>query len=308
MVTPSVRPLLGLGGLNIILQPGFNDLVGTLLWSLIAMGIAGALFAIAWGVLARRGPPERRREESPQEWKTWLSLAPGSPLRPRLGRVWQPAITWKEFYESTWGWEWFIAMTFLIGPLFALVFTFGFGNAPGTSSLMAASLLATAAVCDAAAEMFGREVRRQTWDTLRLVPISLGRIFWRKAFGRLAAFIPAGFLLIPGLVLVPEDVEWLVRDVAAKPMFYVLAGLYFVAAGSLTLTVLCYRSVTRNPIDAFVCGAGTLAVTLVLAGGMMSDFDLSALPGVLMFGSAVMIVGLTLLIGRQIRRILEGEV
>jgi hypothetical protein len=49
-------------------------------------------------------------------------------------------------------------------------------------------------------------------------------------------------------------------------------------------------------------------VTLVLAGGMLSDFDLSALPSVLMFGSTVMIAGLTLMIGRQIRRILEGEV
>jgi len=228
-------------------------------------------------------------------------------LRPRPGRVWQPAITWKEFHESIWGWQWFVSMTLLIGPLLALLFTFGFGNGAGTSSLMAASLLAAAAVCDGASEMFGREVRRQTWDSLRLLPTSLRQIFWRKVLGRLPGFVPAGFLLIPGLILAPEDVHWLLRDVASDPMFYVLAGLYSVAAGCLTVAVLCYRSITRNPIDAFIYAVCTVAMTLLIAAGLLSQ-NLHMLTFCLVICGVLAIVKLAGMTCREIRRILEGEV
>lgn len=306
MVAPS-RPPLGAMGLRVVLAPGFNDFSGVLRWSLIAIPLAAALFGTTWRILARRGPPEGRAERSPVKWKEWLSLASGSPLRPRPGRVWQPAITWKEFYESIWGWEWFIGMTFLIGPVLTILLMIGFRNGPGTSCLMSASLLAIAAVCDGASEMFGREVRRQTWDSLRLVPNSLRQIFWRKFFGRLPGLAPACFLLIPGFVLATADVEWLLLEILSRPIFYVLAGMYFLAAGCLTVTVMCYRSITRNPLDAFIYAVGIVVLTLLIGAGLMPQ-NLSPLMYGLMIFSTLAIVTLTLIMGREIRRILEGEV
>lgn len=298
--------MVGLNAPRTILSPGFNDLTGTVLWSLMPLAVAVALFSLARWVLARHRAPDCSRPGRLFGGKKLFSVEPGSLLRPHVGRAWQAAITWKEFYDATWGWRWYLFTIFVVTPLIAASLTFGFGNALGTSCLVTASLLAAAVVCEGAAQMFGSEVRHQTWDSLRLVPISLRTLMWKKILGRLPDFVPGALMLGAGIVLASGDRDWLLMDVAHRPEYYLLAGLCALAAGALTLVVLCYRSLNGNVVTGIIYGSGTLGLSLAVFGPLLLQ-QLNALTVSLVLCALLVIVVLTSMTVRQIRRTLEGD-
>jgi len=298
-------PILGFKGLEVILRPGFSAVGETLAWSCGALCFAALLFGASWFALSRgEAWGDQRASRAGGAW--WRNQLSGRWLFPPPCRPWREAVIWKEFYAATYGWRWCLTTAFVLGPTVAVVFAAVSGSGLGTACLTTSSLLAVAVACEAAIQMFGREVRQQTWDSLRLTPHSLGQLAKKKLAGRLPDLLPATVMVIPGIVLARDDVEWLLVDVTSRPMFHALAATLAIPATGLALAVLCLRSILVHPLDAVACAIGILVVALVISFAILSG-DLRTGAIFLVPGVAFGLAGLTILTVFKIRAVLDGD-
>ena len=107
---------------------------------------------------------------------------------PRIRRLrsWKNSIVWKEFIFLTGGWRG-MAIRAVLYPLVGITFSDGWKlermYEPGIRMLGWDGAILMA-------QVFSREFRDETWDTLRLVPLTLRQLCYRKVVGVALALVP----------------------------------------------------------------------------------------------------------------------
>lgn len=141
---------------------------------LLQSGLAVVMILWAWASLEFQASKETR---------TWSRKTFRSTRRRPL---WKNAIAWKEFMFLTGGWRG-MAIRVVVYPLVGIIFSDGwklermYDPAIRTLGWDGAILLA---------QVFSREFRDETWDTLRLIPLTLGQLCYRKLSGVALALFP----------------------------------------------------------------------------------------------------------------------
>ena len=127
--------------------------------------------------------------------------------------------------------------------------------------------------------LFAYELRRQTWESLQLLPLPLGTICRRKILGAAYHLIPwvVAFLCGMAMVTTTDDVWGLWRDATADPLTMLGIVLQAVTQFVTALLVLTWLSLRFNPwiaillTGALYCAIGIgYIITLLMVFGFMS--------------------------------------
>lgn len=231
-----------------------------------------------------------------------LASRAGSTIRmPRLVRG--DAIAWKDFHQFTGG-KWLIIVRVFILVAGSLTFVAIQVGSSGHVRMLAEivrfwgeTLIVAgfyAIVLESAfhaAFVFQREIRDQTWDSLRMLPLSLGELCRRKILGVARALIPALVILSVGLTIVARHVPTYLERIQANDVWLGLLAVSFApVAVVIALHVICLMSLLTNPwislvfsqyavgaaigpiyliaLVGFVVGGAGLAISLCIAAGV----------------------------------------
>ena len=254
----------------------------------------------------------------------------------RSHACWQHAIAWKDYFLVGGGRTGFrtrcvMAMIFVLYPLLLLLpelwhslilGTFDYTstqNMPGLfgGSIMTVSLYAFGLdLLYLTVNLFARELKQQTWESLILLPQSLGSICRQKIWGAAIHLSPWIVSFVLGLALLTslDDVSSLIAEVFKSPLVAACVILHVLTMFITLLLVLTWLSLRLNPwvtilISWFLSwGFGILyIITIFIAFGFMSG------PGPIeqqvLFHVGWLTAGVvtSFLLLRSIRSTLQGE-
>jgi len=239
------------------------------------------------------------------------------------------AVAWKDFHQFAGGPKWLrvrfwllLAGSIAIGAL--ALFDLSSRNAAWDMEEFAEMLGGFVAICSLyavglelyvqTAFVFSREIRDQTWDSLRMLPLTLRELCQRKAKGALSGLLPglvflsAGLLLL-GAVEVAQIDGWIREFQRYWPD--VLSGTVFaVCAAVHVLHLVGYFSLRTNPWAgmalAYFATIASISGPFVL---LMTALDLErkGLMWIAMLLESLLLIVLTEILRRQIARMLRGE-
>lgn len=290
------------------------------------LAIAVACFVVAWlgfERFAMRLPSEQTRRARRSRRKTPLAIEPTGPNETTAATVdaaatpgdtaasetrdseavWDSPHAWKEYRLIAKGGFGLATRTavfyglgvviFAAGHLFGGNFNGAADNAEFLSGIfftLAMALIPVELVITAS-RLFRYEIDESTWQSLMLLPETLGRLCWKKIGGGLINLIPSTSLLLAAAILRPDNAYELVLAVFDNPdsamaLFYVLAifafGLsatvlasLYTRAGAVPLALLATFGINMG--DALVVGLMTRDDSAVLFLGIFAN----VLPAVL---------------------------
>jgi ABC-type transport system involved in cytochrome c biogenesis permease component len=130
--------------------------------------------------------------------------------------------------------------------------------------------------------LFASELRRQTWESLKLLPLPLGTICRRKILGAACHLIPWVVAFLCGLAMVTttEDLRDLWRDVTDDPLATLGIVLQVVTQFMTALLVLTWFSLRFNPwIAILLTGALYWAIAIGWVITALMTFGFMSSPG-----------------------------
>ena len=254
----------------------------------------------------------------------------------RSHACWQHAIAWKDYFllgggRTGWRTRCVIAAIFVVYALSSLTSdlghslilgTFTYTSSPNLAqmcgvSIMSASMYAFGLdLVYLTVNLFARDLKQQTWESLLLLPQSLGSICRQKIWGAAIHLIPwvASFAIGLAMVMTFEDVGSLITEITESPLVSACFILHATTMFTTVLLVLTWLSLRLNPWVTILItwfagwGVGILyIITFFIAFGFMSG------PGPLeqqvLFHVGWITAGLVLayLLIRSIRSTLQGE-
>jgi hypothetical protein len=228
------------------------------------------LFAASWMGLERLNTYEQAPGRS---WKLLAAIRRRFPTlggqrrKPRrapeggVGR----AIAWKDFLLSTGGYRWWLfrfAGLSLIATLFLFESWGTIERRYGAGLIIASFWTFIAEVVFQSAHFFHRELKQQTWETLRMLPMSTGAICWRKLLGTVRGIIPTVAVFLFGMWIEETLYEELWRESGRE------TGMFFVVSWFVGCTIVyaccmtSYFGMRVNPWLGSVISAGVFFFTL----------------------------------------------
>ena len=249
--------------LSMIVRAGYAGGIWTsqVAWNLIASLV---LFGLSWLLLERLNMYEQvpGRESKLKTWvKNLLPEAIRKRRRARRAPIGPPgwAIVWKDFWLFGGGLRWWGLR--LIGYA-AMAFLFsldGWGSIEkriGVGLILTAFWAGIAEIVFHAGHLFHREVKEQTWDSLRMLPVTTGLICRRKIMGALWALVPTFAALFLGIMLEKSLFNEIWREFDNHPVVTFCISFYCFAATILAVYMTCYFGLRVNPWLGSVLAAG----------------------------------------------------
>ncbi len=260
---------------------------------------------------------------------------PPSGRRRRSYRSWQNALAWKEYFLLGGGRTGFrvrftiavlgvIGIMLLVSNLAYALLIWGSASdlnpnwfQQATEAIMGCSVWVFGIdLIYLTVNLFASELRRQTWESLQLLPLSLGTICRRKILGAACHLVPwvVAFLFGMGMGTTTDDLGEVWRDATADPLATLGIVLQVVTHFVTALIVLTWFSLRFNPWVAILLtgalywaiGVGWI-ITLFMTFGFMSPpgpyylqvlFHVGWIGGITLLGSVLL---------RSIRSKLRGE-
>jgi len=254
----------------------------------------------------------------------------------RSHACWQHAIAWKDYFLLGGGRTGFrtrcvIAMIFVLYPLLLLLpdlwnslilGTFDYTSTQNMPWLFGGSIMTVSLYAFGldllylTVNLFASELKQQTWESLILLPQSLGSICRQKIWGAAIHLTPwiVSFILGLALSMSLDDVSSLIAEVFKSPLVAACVILHVLTMFITLLLVLTWLSLRLNPwvtilISWFLSwGIGILyIITIFIAFGFMSG------PGPIeqqiLFHVGWLTAGVvtSFLLLRSIRSTLQGE-
>jgi len=258
-------------------------------------------FHSAIGNGPRTSPPPRRASGNAIVWKDFWLLAGGlewQRLRISLFgictlgyalllMIWLTGGSGYYFNdEHFWGWE-------LGAPLMVWMMFF--------AAIEAAYL---------AGHVFQRELKEQTWDSLRMLPISLRSLCGWKILGCSRALLPAIAFFLLGLMIDVGDWGDMLNDFWRWPVNLTFGGIYIVVATLFALYLICFFSLKTNPWLGLVLASAVFGFTLF--SGFFCCFEVFnfsawSMAFVVFWANSLIAVVLILILHIQIVRMLRGD-
>ncbi|OAI51452.1 hypothetical protein AYO47_07080 [Planctomyces sp. SCGC AG-212-M04] len=223
------------------------------------------------------------------------------------------AISWKDFWQFGGGYRWwyfrcvgYASMAFLAsldrwGSLMQRI---------GVALILTAFWAGIAEIVFHAGHLFHREVKQQTWDSLRMLPVSTGFLARRKIRGALWAMVPTFTALAGGLILEWRLLEEIFREFDRHPILSFCISFYCFAGTILACYLACYFSLRVNPWLGTVISAGVFgfisATPFMCCFGLM-DMDGNDTAGFVFFAAAVLDLSIAAGFHIPISATLRGE-
>ena len=283
--------------LAMIVRPGYPGSVITpqaVTNFLASMG----LFGLSWLLLDRINTYD---QVPGREWRliTWVkSLLPAAvrrraPRRAPQGPV-GGAILWKDFWQFGGGYRWWLiraAGFATMGFLFSLDRWGRMWERVGVGLILTAFWVGIAEILFHAGHVFHREMKHQTWDSLRMLPIATSGIVWRKVLAPFWALLPTFAALFLGMGMEHRLFEEIYREFDRHPIITFCLTFYIFAATILACYLTCYFSLRVNPWLGTVIAAGVFgfitATPFMCCFGIM-DMDGRDTAGLVFFAVAVL--------------------
>jgi len=322
------------GRLEIVLRSGYSGGL-ILIPTLISLAAAAFLFLTSlltfdlFNTYEVLDAAPARPLERLLRWLPWGKAAANAvaakPRKPR--RATGNAIIWKDFQQFAGGTKWWVLRSMLFGfILFAciglgLFWWYDRGRSYGYSyhfrswdvgAPLFAWLLFFAGLeaVYLASHIFSKELRDQTWDSLRMLPVSLSRLCTWKVAGCLKAFLPG--LAFAGLALffMIEDWNELFEELGRQPLNFFFAGIYCIVSTLYALYLINFFSLKTNPWLGIVLAAAAWFFT-VFSGFFcclgVFDMDDDDLVFFVFWTQATITSILTFALHTQIVRMLRGD-
>lgn len=295
----------------------------------VSVASAAALFGMSW-LLFDRLNTYAVMGDAPASRSWWRvgrrAAVPGRTRRRAPLRAKANAIFWKDFRQFAGGRRWIfvrVSVCLLVVGLSILFVLFLHSNrligGGWLTYLEAAGIFIT--VCtlypagiDAiflSAHVFQREVKDQTWDTLRILPRTLTGLCARKVGGAALGLVPWFVMVAIGLTLgFDETVEEYWEELSRHPLEMSFATLYFIALTLYALYLVCFFSLKTNPWLGVVLATGTWGATVFT--GLFCCFEVFDLDGpseafVSFWMNSTLVAVIILFLHVQIVGMLRGE-
>lgn len=236
------------------------------------------------------------------------------------------AVIWKDWQLLTGGWKWVVLRTLLFSLILMFCYSlamawwnqrmrngWGVGDfwAEVGAMLFAWILFFTGIeLVYLAAQIFSRELKEQTWDSLRMLPVSLTQLCGWKILGCLAAFLPGLAFLGLSLLFMVGELDELLREFEREPVNFFFAAIYGIVSTVYAVYLINFFSLKTNPWLGIVLAAAAWFFT-VFSGFFccIEVFDMDSNDSVffVFWSQATITAVLTLILHAQIVKMLRGE-
>ncbi len=286
--------------LGTTLRAGFTGNIVTL-QAVLGFAAAGVLFLISWFLLDRLNTydqvakPERR-------WLTRLKgmirRSPASSEAASLPVRWQvgAAVSWKDFWLFGGRWKWWIiriALFCFLSFLFVLEGWGTFSKRLGVGFIVTTFWAFIAEVVFHSGHLFQRELKEQTWDSLRMLPVTTLELCVRKILGVIPALFPTLALFFLGCLLEADGGRGLLEELAEEfgrhPFIFVCVVMYVVAGFLFATSSTCYFGIRVNPWLGTVISAalfGFVVFSTFWCGFEIMNLDSNDTAGLVFFFGA----------------------
>jgi len=282
--------------LSMIVRPGYTGgLLSTQVWTNFAA--AFLLLGISWLLLDRVNTYDQvpGRES---RLLAWLRSHLPEPVRRRRAPRRAPdgpvgrAILWKDFRQFGGGYRWWMLRAlgyFVMGFLFSLDGWGRYWQRVGVGLIVTAFWAGIAEIVFHAGHLLYREVKNQTWDSLRMLPVSTASIVRRKILAALWALVPTFVALFLGMMMEERLFREIFREFDRHPVLFCCITLYCMMATVLAVYLTCYFSLRVNPWLGTVIAAGLFgfitATPFMCCFGLM-NMDGNEIAGLVFLGAA----------------------
>jgi len=249
--------------LAMLVSPGYaGGLITTQVWTNMLASVA--LFAVSWLLLDRVNTYDPAPGRESKLLARLKSLLPESmllkrpPRRAPVGPV-GGAILWKDFRQFGGGYRWWLfrAIGFVcMGLLFSLDGWGRLWQRVGVGLIVTAFWAGIAEIVFHAGHLLHREIKNQTWDSLRMLPVSTSSIVRRKIMAALWAMVPTFAALFLGMLMEKRLFEEIFREFDRHPVISSCVTIYCIAGTILAVYLTCYFSLRVNPWLGTVIAAG----------------------------------------------------
>ncbi|HVJ87967.1 MAG TPA: hypothetical protein VM452_20050, partial [Caulifigura sp.] len=240
---------------------------GGIITSQVVINIAASivLFGLSWILLERFNTYDQvpgRESKLKGRLRAALPTILRTRRRARRAPSGNPgwAIVWKDFWLFGGGLKWWMLRVvgyITMGFLFSLD---GWGSLEkriGVGLILSSFWAGIAEIVFHAGHLFQREVKEQTWDSLRMLPVSTGLLCRRKIVGALWALVPTFVALGLGILLEGGLFREIEREFDRNPGFAFCMTVYCMATPILAVYITCYFGLRINPWLGTVVAAGT---------------------------------------------------
>jgi hypothetical protein len=299
--------------------------------TVVMAGLAAALFCVSWLVFDRFNTYEILEASGGWSWRSWLGRLPipglkaaGTGVRRKPRRAVGNAIRWKDFRQFAGGRRWWVIrggfFAFILG--FMVVMTFLFWEQSyyrsferhvremGAILMVWAMFVAGVELIYLSGQVFHRELKDQTWDSLRMLPMSLRALCAWKILGSVLALAPAFAAFGFGMLLDLHDVGEVIEEMFRHPLDVFFGIGYGVALTFYAVYLTCFFSLMTNPWLGIVLAGGTWFFTMFsqmfcCMGLMRMDRDNVAF--IAFWGNSMILGVITLVLHIRIAKTLRGE-
>lgn len=298
----------------------------TMVMGLLAVG----LFCVSWLVFDRFNTYEILEASGAWTWRSLLRRVPmlkgwSKTQRQAPRRAVGNAIRWKDFRQFAGGKKWWVIrggfFAFILG--FMIVVTLLWWDRysyyrswerhlqeMGAILMVWAMILAGIELIYLSGQVFYRELKDQTWDSLRMLPMSMRRLCAWKILGSGAALIPAFAAFGVGLVLDLHDLGEVFEEFARHPLDVFFGIGYGVSLTFYAVYLTCFFSLMTNPWLGMVLAGATWFFTVFsqmfcCMGLMRMDRDNVAF--IAFWGNSVIVWLITLALHLRVSKTLRGE-
>jgi hypothetical protein len=300
--------------------------------TMVMAGLAAALFGVSWLVFDRFNTYEILEASGGWSWRSWFRRLPvpglrsvGSSLRRKPRRAAGNAIRWKDFRQFGGGRKWWVIrggfFAFILG--FMVVMTILFWNSSsyyrpfdryvremGAVLMVWAMILAGLELIYLSGQVFYRELKDQTWDSLRMLPMSLRALCGWKMFGSSMALVPAFAAFAFGMLLDLHDVGEVIEEMFRWPLDVFFGIGYGVSLTFYAAYLTCFFSLMTNPWLGIVLAGGawffTMFSQMFCCMGLMR-MDRENVAFIAFWGNSIIVGLITLVLHIRIAKTLRGE-
>jgi hypothetical protein len=326
-VLTSVERLFAPSRLIVALSSAYG---GGLLSMQCAVNLAGAvmLFGLSW-LLFDRFNTYAVVSDAAATSRWWLPArlrGRGSSGRRAPQRARANAILWKDFRQIAGGRKWMWIRVAVCGLIvgFSVLFLMFLesngligGNSVYYFRAMGVFIVVVtlfAAGIDAillSAQVFQREVKEQTWDTLRTLPMTLRGVCARKVGGTALGLLPWLGLEVIGLVMSYEEtIDEYFDEFDRWPLEMTFVSIYCVMLTIFAVYLVSFFSLKTNPWLGIVLATGAWGATVFT--GLFCCFEVFDLDGqgeafITFWMNSMVVAVIILLLHGQIAGMLRGE-
>jgi hypothetical protein len=302
--------------LSMIVTPGYGG--GVLSPQVESNWLAAlVLFGLSWLLLDRINTYDQVPGRELPLIRRVKSLMPAAVRRRRTarapGRSVGATISWKDFRQFGGGYRWWLVRGIGYAGMAFLFLLDRWGDPlqrMGVGLIIAAFWAGIAEIVFHAGHLFHREVKQQTWDSLRMLPVSTGFLARRKIRGALWAMAPTFAALAAGLMMESRLMEEIGREFDRHPAISFCVTFYCFAATILACYLTCYFGLRVNPWLGTVIAAGLFgfisATPFMCCFGLM-DMDGNDTDGFVFFAAAVLDLSIAAGFHIPISATLRGE-